>query len=80
MAKVVAQAEKQGMGPVIPPRRNRKEPRDYDRALHKLRHLVENAIRTFRQWRGVATRYARNEDSFLSICQIRAMVMWTRLS
>ena len=76
---IVAQAEEQGMEAVIPPRRNRKEPRDYDQALCKLRHLVENAFLTFKQWRGVATRYAKNEASFLAICQIRAMVMWTRL-
>ena len=76
---LVSQAGEQGMEAVIPPRRNRKEPRDYDRALYKLRHLVENAFRTFKQWRGVATRYAKNEASFLAICQIRAMVMWTRL-
>ncbi len=76
---IVAQAQEQGMEAVIPPRRNRKEPRDYDRALYKLRHLVENAFRTFKQWRGVATRYAKNETSFLAACQIRAMVMWTRL-
>ena len=37
---LIAQAEEQGMQAVIPPRRNRKEPRDYDRALYKLRHLV----------------------------------------
>ena len=76
---LVTQAEEQGMEAVIPPRRNRKEPRDYDRALYKLRHLVENAFRNFKQWRGVATRYAKNEASFLAACQIRAMVMWTRL-
>ena len=38
------QGERQGMEPVIPPRRNRKEPRDYDRVLYKLRHLVENVF------------------------------------
>ena len=76
---LVTLAEEQGMEAVIPPRRNRKEPRDYDRALYKLRHLVENAFRTFKQWRGVATRYAKNEASFLAACQIRAMVIWTRL-
>lgn len=76
---LVTLAEEQGMEAVIPPRRNRKEPRDYDRALYKLRHLVENAFRTFKQWRGVATSYAKNEASFLAACQIRAMVMWTRL-
>ena len=76
---IIAQAEEQGMEAVIPPRRNRKEPRRYDRALYKLRHLVENAFQTFKQWRGIATRYARNEASFLAACQIRAMVMWTKL-
>ena len=29
---------------VIPPKKNRKEQRDYDEHLYKLRHLVENAI------------------------------------
>ena len=43
---IVAQAEERGMEAVIPPRRNRKEHRDYDRALYKLRHLVENGFRT----------------------------------
>ena len=41
---VVAQIEKQGMESVIPPRSHRKETWDYNRALYKLRHLVENAF------------------------------------
>jgi len=40
---IVAQAEAGGMNAVIPPRRNRKQPRDYDKALYRYRHLVENA-------------------------------------
>ena len=68
---IVAQAEVQGMEPVIPPRSHRKEPRNYDQALYKLRHLVENSFLDFKQWRAVATRYAKNEASFLAI--------WTRL-
>ena len=32
------------MEAVIPPKRNRKEQRDYDRHLYKVRHLVENAF------------------------------------
>ena len=32
------------MDPVIPPKSNRREKRDYDRALYKLRHLVEERI------------------------------------
>ena len=55
---IVARAIAQGMEPVIPPRRHRKEPRDYDRDLYRFRHLVENAFLNFKQWRGwqLATR------------------------
>ena len=76
---VVAEAEALGMEPVIPPRSHRKEPRYYDRALYKLRHLVENSFLDFKQWRAVATRYAKNEASFLAMCQIRALAIWTKL-
>ena len=76
---IVAEAGARGMEPVIPPRSQRKEPRSCDRALYKLRHSVENAFLDFKQWRAVATRYAKNEASFLAVCQIRALVIWTKL-
>ena len=76
---VVAGAMAQGMEPVIPPRRHRKEPRYYDRDKYRLRHLVEKAFLNFKQWRGVATRYAKRAASFLAICQIRALALWTKL-
>ena len=44
---IIAEALAQGMEPVIPPKKNRKEPREYDRYLYKLRHLVENAVLEF---------------------------------
>ena len=52
---IIAQAEQQGMKAVIPPRKNRKVLRDYDRHLYKQRHLVENAFLHIKQWRGIAT-------------------------
>ena len=76
---ILAQAQLHGMEPVIPPRSDRKESRYYDWALYKLRHLVKNSFLDFKQWRATATRYAKNEESFLAICQIRALVIWTRL-
>ena len=42
-------------------------------------HLVENGFLDFKQWRGVATRYAKNSLSYLAVCQIRAMAIWTKL-
>ncbi len=77
--EIVAAALARGINPVIPPRSHRKDPRDYDRALYKLRHLVENTFLHLKQWRGVATRYAKRSASFLAICQIRALVLWTKL-
>ena len=44
---IIAAATELGMDPVIPPRSNRKEQREYDRALYKLRHLVENGFPGF---------------------------------
>ena len=77
--EVVEAASSRGMNLVIPPRSNRKKPRDYDRGLHKLRHLVGNVFLHLKQRRGVATRYAKEPASFLAICQTRALVLWTRL-
>ena len=77
--EIIAAAQKSGMDPVIPPKRNRKEKRDYDRSLYRLRHLVENGFLEFKQWRGVATRYAKRAASYLAICQLRAVMIWSKL-
>ncbi len=77
--EIIDTATERGMNPVIPPKSNRREKREYDRALYKLRHLVENGFLDFKQWRGVATRYTKNSLPYLAICQIRAMVIWAKL-
>jgi len=64
--------------PVIPPKRNRTVQRDYDKELYKLRHLVENAFLKLKQWRGIATRYAKTTKTFLAECQIAAIMLWLR--
>ena len=76
---IVAEAIARGINPVIPPRSNRKAARDYDKALYTLRHLVENAFRHLKEWRGVATRYAKRTASYLAACQIRALTLWMKL-
>ena len=77
--EIIAAARKSGMDPVIPPKRNWKEKRDYDRALYRLRRLVENGFLGFKQWRGVATRYAKRAASYLAICQLRAVMIWSKI-
>jgi transposase len=77
---IVDYANNQGMVAVIPPRKNRKNQRYYDKNLYKLRHLVENAFLHLKRWRGIATRYAKNTASFLAAIQIRCIALWTKIS
>ena len=77
---IVKQAQEAGMEPVIPPRKNRREQRLYDKDIYKLRHLVENAFLHLKQWRGIATRYAKNAASFLAAVQIRCLTLWLKIS
>jgi len=76
---ILDQATKWGMQVVIPPKKNRKVQRYYDKALYKLRHLVENAFLHIKQWRGLATRYAKNLKSFVAAIHIRCMMIWARI-
>jgi transposase len=64
---------------VIPPKKNRKEQRRYDKELYKLRHRVENAFELLKRWRGIATRYAKHTASFLAAVQIACIALWGRL-
>ena len=77
---IIEQAAKQGMQAVIPPKKNRKTARKYDKALYRLRHLVENAFLHLKRWRGIATRYAKNTASFLAAVHIRCIAIWAGIS
>jgi transposase len=68
-----------GMQIVIPPKRNRKQQREYDEYLYRLRHLVENAFLHLKRWRGIATRYAKNTASFVAAIQIRCILLWANI-
>ena len=74
--QIIAYAADTGMNIVIPAKRNRKQQREYDRYLYRLRHLVENAFLHLKRWRGVATRYAKTTTSFLAAVQIRCIAIW----
>jgi transposase len=73
---IAEQAQRQGMEVLIPPRKNRKAPRSYDKYLYRYRHLVENAFLQLKRWRGIATRYAKRAESFLAAVQVRCLAPW----
>lgn len=63
---------------VIPPRKNRKTPRDYDRHLYKVRHLVECLIGRLKQYRRLGTRYEKSAQNFLAFWQFGCLMDWLR--
>lgn len=76
---IIKRAVEQGMEVVIPPKKNRKEQREWDKELYRLRHLVENAFLHLKRWRGIATRYAKNSASFLAAVHIRCIHLWANV-
>ena len=74
--EIIDKAISQNINPVIPPRKNRKKQREYDKELYRLRHLVENAFLHLKRWRGIATRYAKCTSSFVAAVQIRCIALW----
>jgi transposase len=77
---IVQKAQAAGMEVVIPAKSNRKIPRPHDQYLYKLRHLVENAFLRLKQWRGIATRYAKRSSSYLAAVQFRCALLWAYIS
>ena len=61
---------------VIPPKKWRKSPRDYDRELFKARHLIENFFARLKQFRAIATRYDKTARNFLAAIHLAASLIW----
>jgi len=74
--RVIERLQAQGKTVVIPPRRNRKQPRDYDKELYKARHLIENFFAELKQYRAIATRYDKRAVNFLGAIYLAASVIW----
>ena len=72
---IIETAQAAGMEVIIPPKKNRKVLRDYDKNMYKLRHIIENTFLKLKQWRGIATRYVKNLQSMIAAIQIRCIVL-----
>ena len=54
-----------GMIPVVPPKSNRTEPREFDRALYKKRNEIERLFRRFKGFRRIFSRFEKLDAIFL---------------
>ena len=70
--------EARNVVPVIPMRKSRRLRVVVDRALYRLRNLVERCFNKLKNARRVATRYDRIAPSFLGFPALSAIRLWIR--
>jgi transposase len=75
-ARVIAPLAAAGKSTVIPPKANRRLPRDFDSDTCKARHLIENFFAKLKQFRAIATRYDKTARNFLAAIHLAASVIW----
>ena len=63
---------------VIPSRKNRKEPRDYDKHWYKMRNIVERTFNWLKRYRRIATRFEKTGQNFLGFFQLGCVMMLLR--
>ena len=61
---------------VMPAKSNAIDQRDYDQHLYKARHLIENFFARLKQYRGIATRYDKLAQNFLSAIYLASTIIW----
>ena len=74
--RVIQPLQAVGKIAVIPPKKGRRSPRDYDRDLFKARHLIENFFAKLKQFRAIATRYDKTARNFLAATHLVASLIW----
>jgi len=74
--KFIGEPEKAGATTVIPPRKNRKEQREYDQELYKERNLVERLFQKLKHFRRIATRYERLKRKYQAMLLLVSSVIW----
>ena len=74
---LVAQSESLGAVAVIPPKRNHKQQRAYDRELYKQRNRIERCFNKLKHFRRFATRYCKTIQAFRAFTALACA--WLRL-
>jgi transposase len=63
---------------VIPPSKNRREGREYDKHLYKERHLVECFIGKIKPYRRIFSRFEKMASSYLGFLSFVGALIWLR--
>ena len=63
-------AQALGFGPVVPPKKNRKKPWEYDKELYKRRNEVERLFRHLMGFRRIFTRFEKLDRMYIGFVQL----------
>ena len=71
----IAAIQAQQAEAVIPPKKNRVVPRDYDKVLYKTRNFIERFIGHLKQYRRVSSRYDKLAVRYLGFLHFAAILI-----
>jgi transposase len=74
-----AEIEAAGVEAVIPAKSNRRVPIPHDREKHRWRNLVARLFSKPKNWRRVATRYDKTQESYLGFVALASIKLWIPL-
>jgi transposase len=75
---LVESLESKGCKVIIPPKKNRKNPRVYDEHIYKERHLIECFFGKIKHFRRIFSRFDKSADIFLSFLNFVGALIWLR--
>ena len=75
---IVESVINQGEEPIIPPRKNRKIQRFYDKEIYKERHKIENLFGWMKYYRRLFSRFDRLKSRFMGFLHFVGALIWLR--
>ena len=78
MAAIVADLDERGARVVISQHPRRSQPRDIDLEIYKWRHLVENFFCKLKEFKRIAMRSDKTDQSFSAMIYVAAAVIHSR--
>jgi transposase len=64
-----------GHEPIVPPKKNRQNPWEYDKEKYKRRNVVERLFRRLKEFRKVYTRYDKTDIMYLAFIQFACIAI-----
>ncbi|MCX2559815.1 IS5 family transposase [Acetobacter farinalis] len=72
---LIKKIEERQITPVIPSRKNRRDPRKISFQLYKNRNIIERFFARLKQFRGIATRYDKLKSTVLAAVQLVSAII-----